>query len=327
MIKVDPKRYLRIVEDPWYRGLVSVQDIISFETAVFWKKRGVKCLHLPITTNAVSSPMGLGSDSEPVAIELFGVRTYLADSMQFMLEYGCRLAKEGTYYLMPSFRGEPSDKVHLNQFFHSEAEIPGGLEDVVRVADEYVRHLATAVLREHSSLVEDLAGDTKHVEEFLASPSARITFDDAAEMLTGEEDVIVQHDGWRSISRKGERLLIERLGPAVWLTNFDRLSTPFYQAASPEGRGALCADLLLGPGEIIGCGERHTTGDEVRDALHDHRVPPEDYRWYTELKDAAPMRTSGFGMGVERFIMWLLRSDDIRNLQLAERYNGVLTAP
>lgn len=324
---VRPDRYLRILDEPWFRGLVDIQDLITFETAVFWRERGVKCLHLPITTNSISSPMGLGSDSEPVRVELFGVSTYLADSMQFMLEYGCRLSDSGAYYLMPSFRGEAADDVHLNQFFHSEVEIPGGLEHVITVADAYVRHLARAALEQLGPLVTALAGGVEHIEDLLGSASNRLTFDAAAELLSGVDGAIIDHGTWRTISRRGERELLRRLGPAVWLSNFDRLSTPFYQAASTDGRSALCADLLVGPGEIIGCGERHTTGSAVRRALQEHRVSESDYAWYVELKDARPMRTSGFGMGVERFVMWLLRGDDIRDLQLAERYNGVLTTP
>src|SRR5947209_3606078 len=96
--------YALAITDPWYLALVDVQDAISRATVEFFSSKGLRNLHLPITTNAISSPMGLGSDSLPVQVNLFGIETYLADSMQFMLEYGCRLAQNGAYYLMTSFR-------------------------------------------------------------------------------------------------------------------------------------------------------------------------------------------------------------------------------
>lgn len=99
------QRYLKVLEEPFYRCLVDLQDLISYETARFWRSRDVRSVHLPVTTGSISSPMGLGSDSLPVRVDLFGVPVYLADSMQFMLEYGCRLTSAGCYYLMPSFRG------------------------------------------------------------------------------------------------------------------------------------------------------------------------------------------------------------------------------
>jgi len=85
-------RYLAVLDDPLYSCLVDLQDLVNYETATFWRERAVRALHLPVTTGSISSPMGLGSDSLPVQVDLFGVPTYLADSMQFMLEYGCRIA-------------------------------------------------------------------------------------------------------------------------------------------------------------------------------------------------------------------------------------------
>ncbi|WP_329057956.1 amino acid--tRNA ligase-related protein [Amycolatopsis sp. NBC_01480] len=321
------RRYLAILDDPMYTCLVGLQDLVSYETARFWRERQVRALHLPVTTGSISSPMGLGSDSLPVQVDLFGVPTYLADSMQFMLEYGCRLAPDGCYYLMPSFRGEKADSTHLSQFFHSEAEIPGELDDVITVADAYVRYLAAAVLEHLTDEVAGVAGGVAHLEAFLASATARMTFDEAVAALEGQAGCFEVHDQWRTITRRGEEKLIEQYGPGVWLSHYDRLSVPFYQAVDETGAKALNADLLLGPGEVIGCGERHTTADDVRAALHGHGVAEHDYQWYVDLKARRPLPTSGFGMGVERFLMWVLRRSDIRELQLVERYNGEVTVP
>lgn len=321
------RRYLAILDQPLYSCLVDLQDLVSYETAQFWRQRRVRALHLPVTTNAVSSPMGLGSDSLPVKIDMFGVPTYLADSMQFMLEYGCRLAAGGCYYVMPSFRGERADATHLSQFFHSEAEIPGDLDAVIVVADDYLRHLAGAVLEHLSVEVTGLAGDTEHIQRFLESTTARMTFDDAVHALDGDPTCFQTHEGWRTITRAGEQRLIQAYGPGVWLTHYDQLSVPFYQAVDASGEKALNADLLLGPGEVIGCGERHTQAEDVRTALRGHKVPESHYQWYVDMKEHRPLHTSGFGMGVERFLMWVLRRSDIRDLQLVERYNGEITIP
>jgi aspartyl/asparaginyl-tRNA synthetase len=37
------------------------------------------------------------------------------------------------------------------------------------------------------------------------------------------------------------------------------------------------------------------------------------------MRDELPMQTSGFGMGVERFLMWVLNHDDIRDVPLVSR--------
>ncbi len=39
------------------------------------------------------------------------------------------------------------------------------------------------------------------------------------------------------------------------------------------------------------------------------------------------MKTSGFGMGIERFILWLLNHNDIRDCQILPRFNGINVLP
>lgn len=273
--------------------------------------------------------MGLGSDSLPVKVDLLGQSTYLADSMQFMLEYGCRLADAGAWYIMPSFRGEDADATHLSQFIHSEAEIPGTLHDVKTVVEEYLVALTRAALEEFSEEITAVAGGTQHLEALISSaPFPSLTFDDAVEHL-GRDAASVIHDpaGFRRITRAGERRLMAEISPFVWLTNFDHLSVPFYQARVQGTNLAANADLLFGIGEVVGAGERHPDGASTVEALAGHQVPAEDYSWYVTMKEEAPMLTSGFGMGVERWMMWVLNHDDIRDLQVVPRLNGHMLLP
>ncbi|GAA2552195.1 hypothetical protein GCM10010435_23080 [Winogradskya consettensis] len=76
-----------------------------------------------------------------MAVDLFGQKTYVADSMQFMLEYACRFSDSGAWYLMPRFRGEDADETHLNvpvlmdlPFGHTEPSVtvPLGASGEVR---------------------------------------------------------------------------------------------------------------------------------------------------------------------------------------------------
>lgn len=327
----DPnKHYLAVLEDPWYHNLTQLQDVIAHQTASFWTARGARYLHLPITTGSISSPMGRGSDSSPVMVELEGVPTYLADSMQFMLEFGCRLAPGGAYYLMPSFRGEAADESHLCQFFHSEAEIIGGLDDVMSAVEDYIRHLAVGLLEHSATAVRDMAGTVAHLEELAGSgPLPRITFDEAvARIGTDPQFVDELEPGCRSLTRAGERVLMDQFGGYVWVTHPDHLSVPFYQAFDPADESkALSADLIFGIGETVGSGERHATGKELARALRLHDVSPDSYEWYSVMKERHQLQTAGFGLGVERFLLWVTQHDDIRDLALLLRFNGSTILP
>ncbi len=325
----DSERFLHIVNDPAYRQLVAIQDGLQQDSTSFWASRGVMFMHLPLTTRSVSSPMGLGSDSKPLQVEIAGEPCYLADSMQFMLEYGCRFNPRGAWYIMPSFRAEQADTTHLNEFFHSEAEIPGSLDDVIATVESYFRTITAGALRRmREAAIPDQ--DLSHIEDFLGrSAIPRISLEEAARELGGKPELIETHHGWRTITRLGEQQLMALFDGAVWLTHFDHLSVPFYQAYSAKyGQDiAANADLLCGLGEMVGAGERHATGDQVRQALEQHQVPADDYDWYVQMKDAFPMQTSGFGLGVERWLQWLTATPDIRDLQLVSRIHGFPSVP
>lgn len=316
--------FINAINDNWYRSLAEINNLISKYTMLFYDKKNIKTMHLPITTGSISSPMGLGSDSLPVKINLCGCDTYLADSMQFLLEYGCRFFEDGVWYIMPSFRGEKEDERHLSQFYHSEAEICGDLEDVMNLVEEYIKYLSKNILSEYENELEQIAGTTEHIHKLInLKRIPRVTFDEAVEILDGNKQYFEYNElGFRNITDKGEKALMEYFDGFVWITNFDTMAVPFYQSTTNNGRSAKNADLLFGIGETVGSGERHSTGQEVREALKIHNVSEDEYKWYIKMKDKFPMKTSGFGMGVERFILWFTNKKDIRDCQILPRFIG-----
>jgi len=310
----------------WYRVLSTLQSEFVRATTEFYSDKGLNFALLPLTTGAISSPMGLGSDSSPISVNIAGVDTYMADSMQFFLEFMCRLNNEGFYYIAPSFRGEKADERHLCQFYHSEAEIVGKLDDVILLVEEYIAYLCEQYLINCQGCIVDICGTTTHIENFLRLTSVpRCDFDTAVEILGNNSRYFCEHDvEYRSINSYGERKLIEHFGGYVWLTHFSHLTVPFYQKFV-DGK-ALCADLLMGIGETVGAGERHYSAQDVIDALELHNISSVGYEWYIDMRAQIPLQTSGFGMGVERFMMWLCDQDDIRDMQIIPRFNGEVTS-
>ena len=327
------QHYLRALSSDWYRILFEVQDCFQFNTFQFFRNQGFKSVSLPITTNSISSPMGIGSDSLPVKIKLFDIDTYLADSMQFMLEYVCRYHQRGCYYIMPSFRGEAEDSTHLSQFYHAEAEMKGSLEDVIVVVENYLKFICSQLMDECASQIKLVSGSLEHIEEFIHSSASIpiITFDEAVSFLNDEQEnfkyVKTGEQVLKSLSRIGEQNLIKRFNGFVWVTEFDHFVVPFYQAFTQDKKKSKSADLLFGLGEVVGAGERHVTGDAVREALRLHQIHNSLYEWYYTLKDVFPLQTSGFGLGTERFYCWLLNHDDVRDCQIVPRSNSILNIP
>ncbi|HIQ90170.1 MAG TPA: asparaginase [Candidatus Coprosoma intestinipullorum] len=328
--KNESNYYLNVLESDWYKLLVKLENLITKETVYFYNSKNILTMHLPVTTGSISSPMGKGSDSKPVKVNICGVDTYLADSMQFFLEYGCRLTENGVYYIMPTFRGEEADERHLCQFYHSEAEIPGNLNDVMDLVEEYIKHLSRKIIEEFGEVLQHELGDITHIKKVAnyKGKFPRITFDDAEKKLKEKfpdkiDRFIIYDDGFRNITSDGEKALMQIYDGLIWVTNYDKMAVPFYQKVDEKNkRSAKNADLLMGIGETVGCGERNKTDLELYKSLNEHNVNSKEYEWYIEMKKKFPLQTSGFGMGIERYLMWVLKCKDIRNMQICLRFNG-----
>ncbi|WP_237385405.1 asparagine synthetase A [Xenorhabdus sp. Sc-CR9] len=323
-------RWSKVLESTWYRHVFHIYSDIMEGTFLFYNEKGFSAASLPITCSSVSSPMGLGSDSIPVKINLMGQEIYLADSMQFLLEYALRLDNKGVWYTMPSFRGEDSDERHLNQFYHSESEIVGGLDDVIFLSEEYIKYITEYILKKGRLQEIKISSDhLKHIRKIISWTSfPRIKYQDAVPLLKSEcPDGIESRNGISIVNSIGEKYLIQKHDGAVWLTHMEHQSVPFYQQYDPENNQyALAADLLIGMGETIGCGER-ADYNSVRRSLDEHHVNPELYRWYINMKKHYPLRTSGFGMGIERYIAWLTKHHDIRDIPVILRDKSFIVEP
>ncbi|XP_069557559.1 uncharacterized protein [Brachyistius frenatus] len=338
----DPQSHSRLaIKSQWYRNMFQIQNTLFHSTVEYFHSSCQYSYALtPLTTDTISSPMGLGSDSEPVSVNLLGQNVYLADSMQFVLEYFLRFQESllGTYYISPSFRGEDPDATHLNQFYHVECELLGDMDNAISIAEGYLAHLTKSMLKKHSDIILNTAGTIAHVTAMLSKLEGkialpRVPLDQAIHMMISADclewvQVGQPHFG-RKLTRKGERVLIEKYGGAVWLTEMDHLGVPFYQAYV-EGTGrckAKAADLLLGLGETVGLGERHSTPEMVQEALRHHAVPEQSYKWYINMRQVKPLLTSGWGMGTERYLCWLLQHDDIRDINIIPRMKGMKYMP
>ncbi|XP_037647958.1 uncharacterized protein LOC119501579 [Sebastes umbrosus] len=338
----DPQSHSTIaIKSQWYHNLFQIQNTLFHSTVeYFHTSRHFSYALTPLTTDTISSPMGLGSDSEPVSVDLLGQDIYLADSMQFVLEYFLRFQENlpGTYYISPSFRGEDPDATHLNQFYHVECELLGDMDKAISTAEGYLAHLTKSMLKKHSDIILNTAGTLAHVKAMLSkldgkTPLPRVPLDQAIPMMPSADCSEWVQDGQpqfgRKLTRKGERVLIEKYGGAVWLTEMDHLGVPFYQAYV-EGTGqckAKAADLLLGLGETLGLGERHSTPEMVQEALRHHAVPEQSYKWYIDMRQVKPLLTSGWGMGTERYLCWLLQHDDVRDIHIIPRMKGMKYLP
>lgn len=315
-----PKNFInKLLENPWYKNIAILQSNMSFATHNFFTGKGMLASLVPITTNSISSPMGLGSDSKPCKVILNEKSIYLADSLQFFLEVSLRLNDKGAYYLMPSFRNDKLDERHLTQFYHIESEIYGNLESVINLVEEFIYSLVSNLYENSRNLIFDITSDLNHVEELIMKKGKfpRITFAEAIRILNKYSNCIGNtSEGFKFITNNGEKKLIDLFDGFVWLTHLPWNLVPFYQQPDKNSVNSLTADLLFGIGEVVGAGQRISNSNDLLNSLRYHEISPTDYEWYIDLKKISPGVTSGFGMGIERFFTWMLKLDDVRQFQL-----------
>ena len=168
----------------------------------------------------------------------------------------------------------------------------------------------------------------------------KITFDEAVNLLlqSGIAGLVNNTLSTRDITAKGEIELFKilKISTPLWVMNYDRDRVPFYQKPDPANKDKVInADLLFPPiikgsfgGEIVGCGQRQDSADEMYESLQRQNVSSAKYEWYINLRNLPGYATtSGFGLGVERFIAWALCMDDIKNVTPYPRLKNVLTYP
>ncbi len=114
---------------------------------------------------------------------------------------------------------------------------------------------------------------------------------------------------------------MDKFGGIVWLTHFDHLEVPFYQAFDFTKTKAMNGRFAFGIGEVIGTGERHQNMEQIEETFKLHEVGGCKYEMYMQMKAEKPLQTAGFRLGSERFLLWVLKYDDTCDCQILPRFN------
>jgi asparaginyl-tRNA synthetase len=341
-----PQYYWRsVANSPYFQALISLRHHIKIVTDYYFGVcQKAKNVDLFLMTTSASSPMAPGSDSEVIPLNFGRQSVYLADSAQFGFEPILLNNLKAIYCYLPSFRGEDHNKRHLNQFYLCEAEIKGTLDDIFPLVEGYVKILCEALIL-LPNIINRISVDPQKTNQYLRSilrekEFKKITFDAAADLLIkkGSKNSVNITKFGRDITSKGETDLMKimKRGLPVWIKNYDRDRVAFYQKPDPLNREkVLNADLIFPPiiagafgGEIVGSGQRQDQTREIKESLRRQNINPAPYNWYIKLRQHPNYSvTSGFGLGIERFIAWALGRSDIKDVILYPRLKNIKIYP
>ncbi len=112
-----------------------------------------------------------------------------------------------------------------------------------------------------------------------------------------------------------ETIISEKFERPVMVHRYPSQVKAFYMEPDPERPElALCVDVLApeGYGEIIGGGQRASSLDLLNHRIEEHRLPPEAFDWYLDLRRYGTFPHAGFGMGIERAVAWICGLEHVR---------------
>lgn len=256
-------------------------------------------------------------------VKYFDKTAYLSQSAQLYLE-ALVFSLEKVWSLTTSFRAEKSrTRRHLAEYWHLEAEAAWyHMEDMMKVAEELVVYIVEKVLEENKYQLEFLGRDMEKLKKAVHTPYPRIKYDEAIEILQKKGVSIEWGD---DLGADEERVLTMEFETPFFITHFPKEIKSFYMKLDEDDpRLALGFDLLLpeGYGEVIGGSEREDDYDKLYQRIVEQGYDPEDYKWYLDLRKYGSIPHSGFGLGVERLVMWIAGLDHIRDATPFPRFRG-----
>ncbi len=289
-------------------AIMTIRNEVIRATYQFFNDHGFTKIDAPILTG--SAPEGT---TDLFHTEYFDRDAYLSQSGQLYEEAGA-LAFDKVFSFGPTFRAEKSKtRRHLIEFWMIEPEMAFmHQEQSLEIQEQYIAFLVQNVIDHCTGALKTLDRDVDTLKRYTQLPYPRISYDEAIELLK-ENDFDV--DWGVDFGSPEETFLADHFDQPVFVLNYPKAIKPFYMKPHPTRDDVvICADLLApeGYGEIIGGSERAVDYDYLYDQIVKAGLDPKEYEWYLDLRKYGSVPHSGFGLGLERALVWITGEDHVR---------------
>ncbi len=321
-----------------FYSVFKIRSIVSQAIHSFFASKGFIYVHTPIITT--SDAEGAGEMFHVTTFDLtnvprnetgdvdysedfFGKPVNLTVSGQLNLE-AFALSFGSCYTFGPTFRAENSNTArHASEFWMVEPEIAYcDLEGDMENAESLLKYLINAVLEKAPAEMEFLdsyieKGLINRLETLYKADSKHITYTEAVNLLEKADVNFENPVSWGSdLKTEHERYITEKVIKApVFVTDYPKQIKAFYMRNNEDGKTVAAVDLLVpGVGEIIGGSQREERYDVLLNRMKELNMNIEEYSWYLDLRKYGTIVHSGYGLGLERVIMYLTGMQNIKDV-------------
>ena len=313
-----------------FMAVFKIRSIISQSLHEFFRQNGFTYIHTPIITGNDAEGAGetftvtTRTDGD-YNNDFFGKHACLTVSGQLHAE-PFALAFGKVYTFGPTFRAENSNTpYHASEFWMIEPEMAFcDLNGDMAVMEAMLKHVINDVLenaKDELKFLNDFVVEThdliEKLERVANSDFKVITYTEAVDYLKNSGEKFEYPVEWgMDFYKEHEIYICEKVakGP-VFLIDFPKDIKAFYMKLNPDGKTVAACDLLVpGVGELIGGSQREENYDVLSKKMDDIGMDKEPLEWYLDLRKFGGVVHSGFGLGLERFLMYVTGVSNIRDV-------------
>ncbi len=311
-----------------FSAVFRVRSVLSMAIHEFFQNQGFVYVHTPIITSNDAEGAGevftvTTREDGNYEKDFFNKHAHLTVSGQLHGE-AYALAFRDIYTFGPTFRAENSNTPrHASEFWMIEPEIAfADLEDNMDLIEDLVKYCIEYVLE---NCPEEMKFFNQHMDKTLLerlnqivnSEFVRMPYSQAIEILK-EATVDFEYpvEWGMDLQSEHERYISENVvnGP-VFLTDYPKDIKAFYMRLNDDGKTVAACDLLVPViGELVGGSQREERIDYLIKRMEEMDVKVESLEWYLDLRRYGGCPHAGFGIGFERFLMYITAMNNIRDV-------------
>lgn len=313
-----------------FYAIYRLRSVLSMAIHEFFQNQGFVYVHTPIITGNDAEGAGecftvTTREDTNYDEDFFGKHASLTVSGQLHVE-AFAMAFRDVYTFGPTFRAENSNTPrHGSEFWMIEPEIAfADLEDDMDLIEDMIKYCIDYVLEnapEEMAFFEKMIDHDciNRIKAVRNSEFKRMTYTEAIELLK-KADVKFEYNKieWgMDLQSEHERYLCEKVvnGP-VFLTDYPKDIKAFYMRMNEDNKTVAACDLLVpGVGELVGGSQREERYELLEKRMDEMGMSKEGLQWYMDLRRYGGCKHAGFGLGFDRFLMYLSGMSNIRDVE------------